>query len=67
MYRRTTARPQGSLTVIDYIERHPTEKQRLNVLTSYYDQQQANTVIEFDRMQLGVFSLNELQLLMENV
>lgn len=67
VYNRTTAREEGDLTVIDYIERHPSDRHRLNVLTSYYDHDDGNTVIEFDRMELGLFGVAYFQQIMESV
>ncbi|OEE42979.1 class I SAM-dependent methyltransferase [Vibrio anguillarum] len=64
---RTTSLPETNLTVIDYIERHPTDKNRLNVLTSYYEQKQGVTHIEFDRMELGLFGIEYYMQLMEEV
>jgi SAM-dependent methyltransferase len=64
---RITSLPETDLTVIDYIERHPTDKNRLNVLTSYYEQKQGVTLIEFDRMELGLFSIEYYKKAMEEI
>lgn len=64
---RITSLPESDLTVIDYIERHPIHENRLNILTSYYEKDQGVTQIEFDRMELGIFSVEFYKKIMEDV
>lgn len=65
VYHRTMPINQQDLTVIDFIERHPSDHHRLNVLTSYYIQKNGKTDIEFDRMELGLFGIQFYKNIME--